>query len=417
MTDECSVCMMPFEDGESKVTLGCSHTFHYGCILKWNLTSRGDNHKSCPLCRENMGVDDTLRDAVAPVVQPIIRGGSTIDHMLDPANGLSVKCRECGSDLYMCDSCGISVCLCQFTTHSPELQFHCPMNPFEEPISQEDLEVGEIPMIHCSRCFMNREDTVLEFMMDDHGDGDIFYHDHMQELYEIYFEDNSGRNNSELYTQYPTYTFDEFRERMEQLFRDELSASFESDNEIIDLVADYDYEENDFEIDVQPAPAPQEPVPAPRELVPAPQEPVPALRELVSAPQEPVPALRELVSANREHTHQEDIAIPPPPSLIHLNLDELQEFIDETNERLPIHSSVILNSEIGYRGDERIQEGHGGDEQIIINNNSGNVDFENDFISLINYININDRMPIIQNIDTNIVSNIIEQSNIDSTQR
>ena len=59
-------------------------------------------------------------------------------------------------------------------------------------------------------------------MMDDHGDGDIFYHDHTQEMYETYFNDNSGRDNTQIYTQYPTYSFEEFREHMERLFQEEM---------------------------------------------------------------------------------------------------------------------------------------------------------------------------------------------------
>ena len=74
-------------------------------------------------------------------------------------------------------------------------------------------------------------------------DGDIFYHQSMIEFYENFFNDKSGRDNTQIYARYPKYTFDEFRDHMEQLFQDEMSSG---DN-FIDLIDEDLYE--DVEID------------------------------------------------------------------------------------------------------------------------------------------------------------------------
>ena len=105
--------------------------------------------------------------------------------------------------------------------------FHCPANPFGEPVNENELEEGEIPMIHCSQCFSNREETVLDFMMDDHGDIDIFQHERIHELYEEFFNDKSGRDNSQIYARYPKYTFEEFQTHMEEVFQSEMNTTID----------------------------------------------------------------------------------------------------------------------------------------------------------------------------------------------
>ena len=290
--------MVPFEEKDSKVTLGCSHTFHYGCILQWNLTSQGDNHKACPLCRENVGIDEALTNI--NIAQPSLTQRQVIpqDHVgpddliTNPDHGLSVRCLDCHSDFYQCDGCGINICSCPFQLDMRDWEgrrFHSPRNPFDEPINEAELEEGELPITYCSRCFTNREDMVLDFMMDDHGDGDIFYHQTMIEFYENFFNDKSGRDNTQIYARYPKYTFDEFRDHMEQLFQDEMSSG---DN-FIDLIDDDLYE--DIEVDnIDPT-------------FPAENQPQPVLESV------PVPTA--------------------PPPLI--NLDELEEFIEDDNEPVP----------------------------------------------------------------------------------
>ena len=49
------------------------------------------------------------------------------------------------------------------------------------------------------------KELVLDFMMDDHGDIDIFYHERIQELYEEFFLDTSGKDHTQLHQTYPSY--------------------------------------------------------------------------------------------------------------------------------------------------------------------------------------------------------------------
>ena len=48
---ECTICLSTYQIGEtvawSKLKNGCTHVFHYDCILKWAL----DGHVHCPICR------------------------------------------------------------------------------------------------------------------------------------------------------------------------------------------------------------------------------------------------------------------------------------------------------------------------------------------------------------------------------
>eukprot|EP01017_Pseudomicrothorax_dubius_P051192 TRINITY_DN9810_c0_g1_i2.p1 TRINITY_DN9810_c0_g1~~TRINITY_DN9810_c0_g1_i2.p1 ORF type:complete len:169 (+),score=18.17 TRINITY_DN9810_c0_g1_i2:64-570(+) len=47
-SDECTICLLPFNRGEKIVTLPCagSHFFHTECIKKWVVISH-----TCPICR------------------------------------------------------------------------------------------------------------------------------------------------------------------------------------------------------------------------------------------------------------------------------------------------------------------------------------------------------------------------------
>ncbi|XP_010906327.1 E3 ubiquitin ligase BIG BROTHER-related [Elaeis guineensis] len=44
-TDQCVICRLEYEDGESLVVLSCKHTYHSECINKWLQIN-----KVCPLC-------------------------------------------------------------------------------------------------------------------------------------------------------------------------------------------------------------------------------------------------------------------------------------------------------------------------------------------------------------------------------
>lgn len=247
----CSICMMEFEPGDSKVSLGCSHQFHYNCILTWNLQSSDRNHRSCPLCREDMDIGDALEvidrnplNQVQYLGQPAI--GRTLDNAVDylgavnglnanPNLGLQIRCEACNRQLYSCDCCGTPVCGCHYDPDKDYNNFvHCPQNPFDEPIEYSELEEGELPEVYCSRCFENREDTVIDFMMDDHGDIYIFHHERMHELFERFYEDTSGLNNSPIYRHFRSFTFEEFEDYMTEVQRAEILHQLEDD--VIDLI-------------------------------------------------------------------------------------------------------------------------------------------------------------------------------------
>eukprot|EP00730_Choanoeca_flexa_P012336 TRINITY_DN3_c0_g1_i1.p1 TRINITY_DN3_c0_g1~~TRINITY_DN3_c0_g1_i1.p1 ORF type:complete len:202 (+),score=16.71 TRINITY_DN3_c0_g1_i1:212-817(+) len=46
-SEECAICLEPFEQRKARQILPCGHEFHAGCAKQW--ISR---HNSCPLCRE-----------------------------------------------------------------------------------------------------------------------------------------------------------------------------------------------------------------------------------------------------------------------------------------------------------------------------------------------------------------------------
>jgi hypothetical protein len=47
--EECSVCLIDFEQGDNVIRLQCKHIFHEQCIMEWSM------HKAeCPNCREKI---------------------------------------------------------------------------------------------------------------------------------------------------------------------------------------------------------------------------------------------------------------------------------------------------------------------------------------------------------------------------
>ena len=170
---------MEFEENESKVVLGCSHKFHYNCILRWNLQSTEDNHRSCPLCREDMHIDDALQ-SVSVHNRAIENENNNNEnnnirfqtHNLN--NGidylgaiegiqrhaslqLNVSCSHCNKSLIPCQCCGTYICGCQYNLENNyDNMIHCPANPFNPP--SYDLEEGEIPEMYCAKCFENRDE-------------------------------------------------------------------------------------------------------------------------------------------------------------------------------------------------------------------------------------------------------------------
>ena len=272
---QCSICMADFEPGDAKVHLGCSHTFHYSCILTWNLSSPDQNHRSCPLCRDNMEVDEILdrrpmpRQPIETTFSQSPLGRRPLAEVVNDNQGLELTCTDCHCEFNYCEMCGIFVCECEYQPHSQNWRgrrYHSCANPFGTPIDSEELEEGELPMIHCSNCFENREELVLDFMMDDHGDIDIFYHERIQELYEEFFLDTSGKDHTQLHQTYPSYTFDEFRDYMTERFQQELQNDFIMD-EPMDELNEID-EETDISLNSpiqtsSPPPPPESPPPPP----------------------------------------------------------------------------------------------------------------------------------------------------------
>lgn len=51
--EECAICKMDFEDGDSLKEMPCHHHFHVECIEKWLGMSN-----FCPLCRYELKTDD-----------------------------------------------------------------------------------------------------------------------------------------------------------------------------------------------------------------------------------------------------------------------------------------------------------------------------------------------------------------------
>jgi hypothetical protein len=48
--DQCSICLMDFEQGDSLRTLQCTHHFHMACVDQW-LAQSGQ----CPVCKKQVG--------------------------------------------------------------------------------------------------------------------------------------------------------------------------------------------------------------------------------------------------------------------------------------------------------------------------------------------------------------------------
>lgn len=44
---DCSICITPFETGESVRILACDHLFHPKCVSVWL-----NEHDTCPNCRQ-----------------------------------------------------------------------------------------------------------------------------------------------------------------------------------------------------------------------------------------------------------------------------------------------------------------------------------------------------------------------------
>lgn len=238
---ECSICLSNFIENKHKVTLGCSHIFHYSCLLRWSLQPEiQTNYHSCPVCRDSIGtkeIIDTLsehyiyqRDSWGA---PHINNNtgrmdlSTISEITSIDQGLEVICKDCHHSLQNCSVCSFKTCHCEYTFNDHRWitrQFYCPSNPFSN-ISVIQTDNG-IPH-SCARCFENRDGIILEFIMNTHTDHDIFEEPRIIDLFNIFYIDSSSNNREmfdELYDRYPTYEYDDFKEYIIDIFVGEVAT-------------------------------------------------------------------------------------------------------------------------------------------------------------------------------------------------
>ena len=200
--------------------------FHCLAVFTEGPTSHGDNHKACPLCRENVGIDEALTNigcSHAPSLtqrQVIPQDHVGPDDLItNPDHGLSVRCLDCHSDFYQCDGCGINICSCPFQLDMRDWEgrrFHSPRNPFDEPINEAELEEGEY---NYHKSVFYKWKVLLDFMMDD-----LVWRYLLQTMIE-FMKTSSMINLEETTRKVFKIYIDEFRDHMEQLFQDEMSLA------------------------------------------------------------------------------------------------------------------------------------------------------------------------------------------------
>lgn len=238
-----------YKENKSKVNLGCDHSFHYSCLLQWNMAEpQSVNHQSCPLCRQDMGISDIL--SVTPVQQATAHprpSWSQINELnslhlsrfirTEEEHGIQLTCRDCNHKLEECDSCCRFICICEYcnsdTSRYTNISARCPFDNDNE----EDLEDGEINIMYCAKCFEERDEIVMDYLNDDHGDIDYFDNPDMYEIYEKYYKDKSSQDNSHVYESgYPSYTFPEFIEYCREMYARELPT--------FEIIDDIDHDES-----------------------------------------------------------------------------------------------------------------------------------------------------------------------------
>lgn len=57
---ECSICFDEITSSSGQVVLGCSHTYHLGCVSRWFL-----KETTCPLCRQETGEKEKILDVIS----------------------------------------------------------------------------------------------------------------------------------------------------------------------------------------------------------------------------------------------------------------------------------------------------------------------------------------------------------------
>lgn len=199
-TPICSICISPL--GETNIcTLECGHTFHYNCVFQWNR-----QNQSCPMCRDEINIDPP---------QQIVNTNTNFRDIVQNSNQhrFKVQCKECDKFLVECDDCGEKMCDCVIHTGSIQSEFYNSRNPFSQNLDNDNDSQT------CYKCFLNRDITVLEHVMElrtddsyleSRGYTTIFDDPNVKEKYEKYFTNQSGNvytteNDGEYYREYRDY--------------------------------------------------------------------------------------------------------------------------------------------------------------------------------------------------------------------
>lgn len=250
----CAICMGDYSENKSKVSLGCNHSFHYSCLLQWNIAEpQSANHQSCPLCRHDLGVTEILSAAPVQPTTAHPRPSWTsinelnslhLNHFLrtEQEHGIQLTCRDCNHKLEECDSCCRFICNCEYcnsdTNRYSNISARC---PFDDDRADLDVEEGEVNIMYCAKCFEERDTIVLDYLNDDHGDIDYFNNFDMYQIYENYYKDKSSRDNTQVYDYgYPSYTFDEFIDYCQEMYARESIPPYELIDETIE---NFDHDE------------------------------------------------------------------------------------------------------------------------------------------------------------------------------
>ena len=156
----CSICMDEICQDQPKTVLACAHTFHYSCLMRWNLQSRNLNHQSCPVCRDKIetclhtnshsnnqlssegeegetgydndftseGTGNDINENLnlnIPYEQELSENSIgnirfNLTEIMSATGaveaGVMINCRNCRCDLHRqncCDMCGIYICECR----------------------------------------------------------------------------------------------------------------------------------------------------------------------------------------------------------------------------------------------------------------------------------------------------------------
>ena len=239
ITDQkCAICMNDYTTKSSKVALECSHEFHYKCLLKWNLQSTSQtNHKSCPMCRVDIGISDILdeRGVDSTLISTQDPGyltsqqrmrfeNKTVREISEIDQGLFICCRDCGDKLIPCciPECASQICNCEYNEDDYRWgtrEFYCPSNPYSKIDHNFDPTrlFNENPVAHCSRCFENRDGIIFDYLDGVYNWEELLEtNDKIEYYYNIFYKDTSENDNTSVYESYPTFTYEEFKTYIHQ---------------------------------------------------------------------------------------------------------------------------------------------------------------------------------------------------------